>query len=198
MQKRTVHVYSLPVSKVAFSLHPAVVSPYEFLTKLEFSTPLTTWPFSINEAITSLSSISARKISAKEFQIIGGLLAYRFHELQRSHDRQIEILVDKKWDDISSVELNYLAWLEILSLLRFQLHTKNNRVLYQELMLGGLLPEKLQSLLLAGDPEHLNHKMNINRLSDLLGIDRNCFARAQKTQNQRKQSLTDLNVDKSK
>jgi len=54
----------------------------------------------------------------------------------------------------------------------------------------------LSQLLLAGDPEHPNRKMNINRMSDLLGIDRNCFSRAQNTQNQHKQVLTDLNSGK--
>ena len=197
MQKRSLQIYTITPSKVSFSLHPAIQIPYEFLTKLAFSTPLMSWSPLMNDAIASSFTIPAIKISPKEFQITGGLLAYRFHELQGSSNRHIDILVDKKRETVSSVKLAESAWLEILILLRSQLHTKNNRELYQELFLDGLLPEMHSKLLLAGDPEHPNRKMNINRISELLGIDRNCFSRAQNTQNQHKQALTELNSGKA-
>ena len=197
MQKRTVQIYTITPSKVSLSLHPAIQKPYEFLTKLAFSTSLTSWSSLINDAIASSSMISAIKISSKEFQITGGLLAYRYHELLGSKDGPIDVLVDKKLERLSSVKLAESAWLEILILLRSQLHTKNNRELYLELFLDSLLPEIHSKSLLTGDPDHPNRKMNINRISDLLGIDRNCFSRAQNTQNQHKQALTDLNSGKA-
>ena len=198
MQKRSLQIYTITPSKVSFSLHPAIQIPYEFLTKLAFSTPLMSWSPLMNDAIASSFTIPAIKISPKEFQITGGLLAYRFHELQGSSNRHIDILVDKKRETVSSVKLAESAWLEILILLRSQLHTKNNRELYQELFLKGLLPEMLSQLLLAGDPEQPNRKMNINWMSDLLGIDRNNFSRAQKIQNQRQQRLTIMDSGKAK
>ena len=197
MQKRSVQIYTITPSKVSLSLHPAIQKTYEFLTKLAFSTPLMSWSSLMNDAIASSFTIPAIKISPKEFQITGGLLAYRFHELQGSSNRHIDILVDKKRETVSSVKLAESAWLEILILLRSQLHTKNNRELYQELFLDDMFPKRIMNLLLAGDPEHPNRKMNINRISDLLGIDRNCFSRAQNTQNQHKQALTDLNSGKA-
>lgn len=197
MQKRSLQIYTITQSKVSLSLHPAIQKPYEFLTKLAFSTPLMSWSSLMNDAIASSFTIPAIKISPKEFQITGGLLAYRFHELQASNDYHIDILVDKKQERLSSVKLAESAWLEILILLRSQLHTNDNRTLYRELFLDDLLPEMHSKSLLAGDPEHPNRKMNINRISDLLGIDRNCFARAQNTQNQHKQALTELNSGKA-
>ena len=197
MQKRSVQIYTITPSKVSLSLHPAIQKTYEFLTKLAFSTPLMSWSSLMNDAIASSFTIPAIKISPKEFQITGGLLAYRFHELQGSSNRHIDILVDKKRETVSSVKLAESAWLEILILLRSQLHTKNNRELYQELFLDDMFPKRIMNLLLAGDPEHPNRKMNINRISELLGIDRNCFSRAQNTQNQHKQALTDLNSGKA-
>ena len=197
MQKRSLQIYTITPSKVSFSLHPAIQIPYEFLTKLAFSTPLMSWSSLMNDAIASSFTIPAIKISPKEFQITGGLLAYRFHELQASNDYHIDILVDKKQERLSSVKLAESAWLEILILLRSQLHTNDNRTLYRELFLDGLLPEMHSKSLLAGDPEHPNRKMNINRISELLGIDRNCFSRAQNTQNQHKQALTELNSGKA-
>ena len=197
MQKRSVQIYTITQSKVSLSLHPAIQKPYEFLTKLAFSTPLTSWSPPINNAIASSFTIPVIKISPKEFQITGGLLAYRFYELQASNDCHIDILVDKKQERLSSVRLAESAWLEILILLRSQLHTNDNRTLYRELFLDDLLPEMHSKSLLAGDPEHPNRKMNINRISDLLGIDRNCFSRAQNTQNQHKQALTELNSGKA-
>lgn len=197
MQKRSVQIYTITPSKVSLSLHPAIQKTYEFLTKLAFSTPLMSWSSLMNDAIASSFTIPAIKISPKEFQITGGLLAYRFHELQGSSNRHIDILVDKKRETVSSVKLAESAWLEILILLRSQLHTKNNRELYQELFLDDMFPKRIMNLLLAGDPEHPNRKMNINRISDLLGIDRNCFSRAQNTQNQHKQALTELNSGKA-
>ena len=197
MQKRSVQIYTITPSKVSLSLHPAIQKTYEFLTKLAFSTPLMSWSSLMNDAIASSFTIPAIKISPKEFQVTGGLLAYRFHELQGSSNRHIDILVDKKRETVSSVKLAESAWLEILILLRSQLHTKNNRELYQELFLDDMFPKRIMNLLLAGDPEHPNRKMNINRISELLGIDRNCFSRAQNTQNQHKQALTDLNSGKA-
>ncbi len=197
MQKRSLQIYTITQSKVSLSLHPAIQKPYEFLTNLTFSTPLTSWSSFINDAIASSFMIPAIKISPKEFQITGGLLAYRFHELQGPVDGHIDILVDKKQERFSSVKLAESAWLEILIVLRSQLHTNENLTLYRELFLNGLLPETHRNSLLAGDPEHPNRKMNINRISDLLGIDRNCFSRAQNTQNQHKQALTDLNSGKA-
>ena len=197
MQKRSVQIYTITQSKVSLSLHPAIQKPYEFLTKLAFSTSLTSWSSLINDAIASSSMISAIKISSKEFQITGGLLAYRFHELQGSSNRHINIWVDKKQETFSLEALAQSAWLEILTLLRSQLNTQNNRTLYRELFLEDMFPKEIMNLLLAGDPEHPSRKMNINRISDLLGIDRNCFARAQNTQNQHKQALTDLNSGKA-
>ena len=197
MQKRSLQIYTITPSKVSFSLHPAIQIPYEFLTKLAFSTPLMSWSPLMNDAIASSFTIPAIKISPKEFQITGGLLAYRFHELQASNDYHIDILVDKKQERLSSVKLAESAWLEILILLRSQLHTNDNRTLYRELFLDDLLPEMHSKSLLAGDPEHPNRKMNINRISELLGIDRNCFSRAQNTQNQHKQALTELNSGKA-
>ena len=87
MQKRSLQIYTITQSKVSLSLHPAIQKPYEFLTKLEFATPLTSWSPAINDAIASSSIMAAVKISAKEFQITGGLLAYRFYELLGSNDR---------------------------------------------------------------------------------------------------------------
>ena len=197
MQKRTVQIYTINQSKVSLSLHPAIQKPYEFLTKLAFSTPLMSWSALMNDAIASSFTIPAIKISPKEFQITGGLLAYRFHELKVSNNSHIDILVDKKQERLSSVKLAESAWLEILILLRSQLHTNDNRTLYREFFLDGLLPEMHSKSLLAGDPDHPNRKMNINRISDLLGIDRNCFSRAQNTQNQHKQALTKLNSGKA-
>ena len=197
MQKRSVQIYTITQSKVSLSLHPAILKPYEFLTKLAFSTPLMSWSSLMNDAIASSFTIPAIKISPKEFQVTGGLLAYRFYELQASNDCHIDILVDKKQERLSSVRLAESAWLEILILLRSQLHTNDNRTLYRELFLDDLLPEMHSKSLLAGDPEHPNRKMNINRISDLLGIDRNCFSRAQNTQSQHKQALTDLNSGKA-
>lgn len=197
MQKRSVQIYTITQSKVSLSLHPAILKPYEFLTKLAFSTPLMSWSSLMNDTIASSFTIPAIKISPKEFQVTGGLLAYRFYELQASNDCHIDILVDKKQERLSSVRLAESAWLEILILLRSQLHTNDNRTLYRELFLDGLLPEMHSKLLLAGDPEHPNRKMNINRISELLGIDRNCFSRAQNTQNQHKQALTELNSGKA-
>ncbi len=197
MQKRSVQIYTITQSKVSLSLHPAIQKPYEFLTKLAFSTPLTSWSPPINNAIASSFTIPVIKISPKEFQITGGLLAYRFHELSGSKDGSIDVQVDKKQGRLSSVKLAESAWLEILILLRSQLHTNDNRTLYRELFLNGVLPETHSQLLLAGDPQHPNRKMNINRISDLLGIDRNCFSRAQNTQSQHKQALTDLNSGKA-
>jgi len=197
MQKRTVQVYSVPVSKVVFSLHPAIQKPYDFLTRFEFSTPLTTWSPAINDAILSSTMISAFKISAKEFQITGGLFAYRFYELLGSHDRQIDVQIDKRQAGLSSEKLTQLAWLEILSLLRCQLHTQHNRVLFHNLLLDSVLPQDLQNLLLSGDTAHSHRKANINWMSELLGIDRNCFSRAQNTQNQHKQALIELNSGKA-
>lgn len=197
MQKRSVQIYTITQSKVSLSLHPAIQKPYEFLTKLAFSTPLMSWSALMNDAIASSFTIPAIKISPKEFQITGGLLAYRFHELKVSNNSHIDILVDKKQERLSSVRLAESAWLEILILLRSQLHTNDNRTLYRELFLDGLLPEMHSKSLLAVDPEHPNRKMNINRISDLLGIDRNCFSRAQNTQNQHKHALTGLNSGKA-
>ena len=197
MQKRSVQIYTLTQSKVSLSLHPAIQKPYEFLTKLEFATSLTSWSPAINDAISSSSVMSAAKISAKEFQIIGGLFAYRFYELLGSSDRQIDVQIDKRQAGISSEKLTQLAWLEILSLLRFQLHTQNNRVLFCQLLLDGVLPKDLMNLLLSGDPKQPLRKANINWMSELLGIDRNRFSRAQNTQNQHKQALTELNSGKA-
>lgn len=197
MQKRSVQIYTVTKSKVSCSLHPAICAAYEFLTKVEFSTLLTSWSLAINNVLTSSSIISAIKISPKKFQITGGLLAYRFHELQESDNCHINILVDKKQETFSSEILTQSAWLEILMLLRSQLHTKNNRELYLELFLDDMIPKRIMNLLLAGDPGHPSRKNNINWISDLLGTDRNCFSRAKDTQNQRKQVLTDLNSGKS-
>ena len=197
MQKRSLQIYTITQSKVSLSLHPAIQKPYEFLTKLEFATPLTSWSPAINDAIASSSIMAAVKISAKEFQITGGLLAYRFYELLGSNDRQIDVQIDRRLAGLSSEKLTQLAWLEMLFLLRFQLHTQNNRVLFCQLLLDGVLPKDLMNLLLSGDPKQPLRKANINWMSELLGIDRNRFSRAQNTQNQHKQALTELNSGKA-
>ncbi len=197
MQKRSLQIYTITQSKVSLSLHPAIQKPYEFLTKLEFATPLTSWSPAINDAIASSSIMAAVKISAKEFQITGGLLAYRFYELLGSNDRQIDVQIDRRLAGLSSEKLTQLAWLEMLFLLRFQLHTQNNRVLFHNLLLDGVLPQDLLNLLLSGDPEHPHRKPTLNWMSELLGIDRNCISRAQNTQNQHKQALTELNSGKT-
>ena len=142
MQKRSVQIYTITQSKVSLSLHPAIQKPYEFLTKLAFSTPLMSWSSLMNDAIASSFTIPAIKISPKEFQITGGLLAYRFHELQGSSNRHINIWVDKKQETFSLEALAQSAWLEILTLLRSQLNTQNNRTLYRELFLEDMFPRR--------------------------------------------------------